>query len=214
MVWQEDILNNSKLHPNEDISGLSEKIRHLAEKTGIDAIGFTDASAYNDYPLNHSKRRNPGSALPGAKSIIVAGMYIGGLILPFWSNALYGRTSRLYLSGFFCDVVKPLEPVAAFLSSRGYKAVICDTSENERSMIPLKPAAVRAGLGWQGKHSLLISRTFGTFLALGGIVTDAPLETNTVEEPDRCGACNRCREFCPLDALHQPYVLEKHQSPS
>jgi epoxyqueuosine reductase len=49
-------------------------------------------------------------------------------------------------------------------------------------LIPLKLAAIRAGLGWQGKHSLLISKTYGTFLALGGITTNADLEHNTLEE--------------------------------
>jgi len=68
-------------------------------------------------------------------------------------------------------------------------------------------AAIRAGLGWQGKHSLLISKKFGTFLALGGIITDADLEHNTIEESDRCRNCDKCQTACPLAALDPPYVL-------
>ena len=72
---------------------------------------------------------------------------------------------------------------------------------------PLKLAAIRAGIGWQGKHSLLISKKFGTFLALGGIITDAVLDHNTIEESNRCRDCDKCQKACPLAALDQPYVL-------
>ena len=71
----------------------------------------------------------------------------------------------------------------------------------------MKLAAIRAGLGWQGKHSLLISKKYGTFLALGGIITDVDLEYNTKKEPNRCRKCNECQNACPVEALHQPYVL-------
>ncbi len=87
------------------------------------------------------------------------------MILPAWKNPRYGRTSRLYLSEFFFDVVKPLEPIAELLKKEGFQSVICDGSTNEGSILPLKLAAVRAGLGWQGKHSLLVSKKNGTFLA-------------------------------------------------
>ncbi len=188
-------------------NNLSDKIRHVAVKAGIDTIGFSDASEFTDYSIKDSRRRDPKLSVPDAKTIIVAGIYIGGLSLPAWSNFWYGRTSRLYLSGFFLDVMKPLEPIVAFLKSEGYNAIICDSSKSEGSIIPLKLAAIRAGLGWQGKHSLLISKKYGTFLALGGIVTNALLEHNTEEVPNFCGKCNKCREACPLGALEQQYVL-------
>jgi epoxyqueuosine reductase QueG len=186
---------------------LSEKIRVLADATGIDALGFAEASEFRGYTLRHSKRRNPKLSLPDAKTIIVAGIYIGGVTLPKWANPWYGRTSRLYLSGFFLDVVKPLTPIVSLLKNEGYRAIVCESSESDSSILPLKLAAVRAGLGWQGRHSLLISPRYGTFLALGGIVTDAVLEHNTEEIPDRCGSCSKCQEACPLAALEQPYVL-------
>lgn len=188
---------------------LSERIRELANVNGIDALGFTDASEFLGYSLVNSKRKNPKLSLPDAKSVIVAGIYIGGLTLPVWSNPLYGRTSRLYLSGFFSDVVKPLKLIKTFLIELGYNALICDSSGSEESILPLKLAAIRAGLGWQGKHSLLISRKYGTFLALGGIITNAVLEFNTKEESNRCNKCNKCQEACPLSALEQPYVLNR-----
>ncbi len=164
---------------------LTEEIKSLAESLGIDAIGFTMASEFTDYSMGHHRRRDPRLTLPSAKSIISAGIYIGGVIMPEWNNPWYGRTSRLYLSEFFHDVVKPLEPISDFLKSKGYQALICDGSIEGGSIIPLKLAAIRAGIGWQGKHSLLISKKFGTFLALGGIITDTDLEHNTSEEPNR-----------------------------
>ena len=186
---------------------LSENIRSLADSLGIDAVGFAKASEFTSYALNQHQRRDPKLTLPNAKSIIIAGIYIGGVTMPEWKNAWYGRTSRLYLSGFFLDVVKPLAPIADFLKNKGYQTKICDGSIERGSILPLKLAAIRAGLGWQGKHSLLISKKFGTFLALGGIITDADLKNNTIEESDRCRNCDKCQTACPLAALDQPYVL-------
>ena len=81
--------------------------------------------------------------------------------------------------------MKPIGPIAAFLRDEGYRAIVCESSTSEGSILPLKLAAMRADLGWQGKHSLLISKKYGTFLALVGILTNAELEHNTEEEPDR-----------------------------
>jgi len=186
---------------------LSEKIKSLAESLGIDAVGFTDASEFTSYVLSQHQRRDPQLTLQNARSIIIAGIYIGGMTMPEWYNPWYGRTSRLYLSGFFLDVVKPLVPIAGFLKNQGYQAIICDGSIEGGSIIPLKLAAIRAGIGWQGKHSLLISKKFGTFLAFGGIITDADLIHNNIEESDRCRNCNKCQTACPMAALDQPYIL-------
>ena len=190
---------------------LSDTIRTLAAESEIDVIGFAEADAFSNYALQGTLRHDPGLSLPTAKSIIVAGIYIGGIALPGWADAWIGRTSRLLLSGFFLDVVQPLAPIAERLKKEGYRAKICDGGKEGGSVLPLKLAAVRAGLGWQGKHSLLISKRFGTFLALGGMITDAPLEPCGVRERNRCRDCDQCRQACPLSALDQPYVLEKER---
>ena len=188
---------------------LSEKIRDEADVIGLDVIGFAEASPFRDYLLRDSVRRDPRLSLPDAKTIIVAGIYIGGMVLPSWNNPSYGRTSRLYLSGFFNDVVKPIEPLAALLRNEGFNCVVCDGTKDDGSIIPLKLAVIRAGLGWQGKHSLFISKKFGTFLALGGIITNADLEHNSEEEKNRCKDCDLCLKACPLNALEEPFVLNK-----
>ena len=187
---------------------LSEKIRKTADFSKIDIVGFAKAYEFVDYAINQHQRRDPKLTMPDAKSIIVAGIYIGGLVIPEWKDSWYGRTSRLYLSGFFLDIVKPLEPVDDLLTDSGYQAEICNGSIDGGSILPLKLAAIRAGLGWQGKHSLLISKKYGTFLALGGILTDADLECNIIEEPNRCNKCVECQKACPVEALEQPYVLD------
>lgn len=64
---------------------------------------------------------------------------------------------------------------------------------------------------WQGKHSLLVSKTYGTFLALGGIVTNAELDHNLDEERNRCRNCDKCQHACPLGALEKAYILRKQK---
>ncbi|MDJ0781702.1 MAG: 4Fe-4S double cluster binding domain-containing protein [Desulfosarcinaceae bacterium] len=190
---------------------LRAEIRRIGMAAGLDAIGFAAADPFSTYALRDSPRRDPRMSLPGARAIIVAGVYIGALALPVWENPCWGRTSRLYLSGFFLDVVEPLQPIVELLENTGHKAVICDGAAPGGSILPLKLAAVRAGLGWQGKHSLLISKAYGTFLALGGIVTDAELATETQREPNRCKRCDLCQTACPLGALEQPHVLNRER---
>ncbi|MCP4157806.1 MAG: hypothetical protein GY757_59400, partial [bacterium] len=90
---------------------LSKKIKNLANSIGINALGFAAASEFLGYPHKNSKRRNPLLTIPDAKTIIVSGIYIGGVTLSKWTNPWYGRASRLYLSEFFLDVVKPIKPI-------------------------------------------------------------------------------------------------------
>ena len=70
-----------------------------------------------------------------------------------------------------------------------------------------KPLAAAAGLGWQGKHSNLVSRTHGSWLFLGAIYTSLDLPTD-VAHPDACGSCNRCQAACPTQAFIAPYRLD------
>jgi epoxyqueuosine reductase len=70
-----------------------------------------------------------------------------------------------------------------------------------------KPLGEAAGVGWQGKHTNLVSRAFGSWLFLGVILTTAELEADAAEA-DHCGSCRRCLEICPTDAFPAPYQLD------
>src|SRR5438046_3869365 len=67
--------------------------------------------------------------------------------------------------------------------------------------------AARAGIGWRGKHTLLLSRDAGSWFFLGEIYCDLPLPTDK-EIPDSCGTCERCIEVCPTHAIRRPHKLD------
>jgi epoxyqueuosine reductase len=124
--------------------------------------------------------------------------------------AVLARKDRGAISAYaqrrdYHEVIKgKLKELAGFLAARGGAdvKVFVDTA-------PLmeKPLAEAAGLGWQGKNTLLVSREFGGWLFLGAILTTAALPA---DEPatDHCGSCRRCLDVCPTDAFAAPYVLD------
>lgn len=71
-----------------------------------------------------------------------------------------------------------------------------------------KALAVRAGLGWIGKNSLLINRTYGSMTFIGTLFVDIPLRYNTHIEPNGCGGCSRCIDVCPTKAIVAPQILD------
>ncbi len=106
------------------------------------------------------------------------------------------------------DVLKGrLKELGGYLSARagaGVK-VFVDTAP-----VMEKPLAAAAGIGWTGKHSVVVSREHGSWLLLGAIFTTALLAPDT-PEPDRCGSCTRCLDVCPTDAFAGPYRLDSRR---
>ena len=103
------------------------------------------------------------------------------------------------------DVIKGrLKEIAGRIVARtgGDVKVFVDTAP-----VMEKPLAEAAGIGWQGKHSNLVSREFGSWLFLGSIFTTAEIEPDTAEE-DHCGSCRACLDACPTDAFPAPYRLD------
>ncbi|WP_206459102.1 epoxyqueuosine reductase [Anaerovorax sp. IOR16] len=188
---------------------LKERIREIAVKELIDEVRFIDADDLTeDYVGNVSqfKGRQPQDIMKGAKSVILTSVYIGKFVTD--TNQDFGRMSRLVLSGYYANIVKPLHPIIELLKSEGYRAEIMD-GESDDKTIPLKGAAVKAGLGWIGKNSMLISKKYGSFQALGAIITDADIGEYNEISKNFCGGCDKCIQVCPANAIETPQILTR-----
>ncbi|MGA7196933.1 tRNA epoxyqueuosine(34) reductase QueG [Roseiarcus sp.] len=156
------------------------------------------------------RRIDPRALMPGARSLIMLGLNYGPGRDPLAALAVKdaGAISVYARHRDYHDVVKgKLKQLAAFLVAatkpeRADVKVFVDTA-------PLmeKPLAARAGIGWQGKHTNLVSREFGSWLFLGAIVTDLEFSPDPPES-DHCGACRACLDVCPTDAFPAPYRLD------
>ena len=153
------------------------------------------------------RRAHPRSLWPDARSAVVLGLNSGPQADPLEGLALRDRgLISVYAQGEdYHDVIKGrLKQLGGWMASRtgaGLK-VFVDTA-------PLmeKPLAQQAGLGWQGKHTNLVSRDFGSWLFLGVILTEAIL-TPDAPETDHCGQCRACLDACPTAAFPAPYQLD------
>ncbi len=127
--------------------------------------------------------------------------------------AILSQTDKAAISLYarrrdYHDVIKgKLKSVAGLLAARGGVdvKVFVDTAP-----VMEKPLAQAAGLGWQGKHTVLVSREHGSWLFLGSIYTTAELPADE-PEIDHCGTCRRCLAICPTDAFPQPYQLDSRR---
>ena len=153
------------------------------------------------------RRDNPRSMWPDAKSAIMLGLNYGPEDDPLALSELRDRgvISVYARNRDYHELIKGrLKQVAGrFASATGADVkVFVDTA-------PLmeKPLAEAAGLGWQGKHTNLVSREFGSWLFLGAILTDAVLPLDD-GETDHCGTCRACLDACPTDAFPAPYQLD------
>jgi epoxyqueuosine reductase len=153
------------------------------------------------------RRANPAALWPEALSVVVLGVNYGPAEDPLAALAARDRGAvSVYARGRdYHDVVKGrLKELAGFLAARADAdvKVFVDTAP-----VMEKPLAAAAGLGWQGKHTVLVSREFGNWLFLGTIFTTAALPPDE-PEADHCGSCRRCLDACPTDAFPAPYVLD------
>ncbi|CUA90457.1 epoxyqueuosine reductase [Chelatococcus sambhunathii] len=153
------------------------------------------------------ERADPARLWPQVRSILLLGMNYGPAEDPLANLA---RPERATISVYarnrdYHDIIKgKLKQVASLLASVGGAdvKVFVDTAP-----VMEKPLAEAAGLGWQGKHTVLVSRTFGNWLFLGAIFTTAELPPDAPEK-DHCGSCRRCLDICPTAAFPAPYVLD------
>ena len=153
------------------------------------------------------RRHHPHALWPDARSIIMLGLNYGGDENPLHRLAEKAQGNVSVYAGrkdYHVVVKKRLKALARWLQGRGGGAlkVFVDTAP-----VLEKPIAQAAGLGWQGKHTNLVSREFGSWLFLGSIFTTLDL---TPDEPsaDHCGACRKCLDICPTAAFPAPYQLD------
>ena len=216
-------------------------IRAEAARLGFDAVRFASArlpaAAGDDLDrflsrgyagdmgwlaLTRTRRRSPERMWPDAKSAIVLGVNYGpaGDPLAVLEKRDRGAISVYAQNDDYHDVIKKrLKALARRIAGR-YGAevkVFVDTA-------PLmeKPLAERAGLGWQGKHTNLVSRDFGSWLFLGTILTTLDLPADP-PEADHCGSCRACLDICPTGAFPAPgridarrcisYLTIEHKGP-
>ena len=154
------------------------------------------------------RRASPLALWPQAKSVVMLAMNYGPAANPL---AVLERRERGAISVYaqnrdYHDVVKGrLKQLAAFMLKQaggGEAKVFVDTAP-----VMEKPLAEKAGLGWQGKHTNLVSRDFGSWLFLGAIFTDIALAPDAPER-DQCGSCRACLDICPTKAFPAPYQLD------
>jgi epoxyqueuosine reductase len=201
-------------------------IRDEALRLGFDAVGFAPArlgaaarthltaflrQGYHGdmgwLAARADQRADPQALWPEAKSVVVLGLNYAPAEDPL---AVLGARERggisVYAQGRdYHDIVKSrLKALARFIAARwpGALKLFVDTAP-----VMEKPLAESAGIGWQGKHTNLVSRGFGSWLFLGEIYLALDLPPDGAET-DHCGACRRCLEICPTAAFPAPYRLD------
>ncbi|HRO02047.1 MAG TPA: tRNA epoxyqueuosine(34) reductase QueG [Terricaulis sp.] len=203
---------------------LSERLKHQAQTLGFDAIGVADARApwaasawleefvaagrQGDMAwLNTDRRTHPNALWLEAKSAILIGQSYAPQddAIALLERKQEGIVSAYAARRDYHDVIKgKLKLLAQWLARESGQEVkvFVDTA-------PLmeKPLAQRAGLGWQGKHTNLVSREHGSWLFLGAILSAAEIAPDAAEA-DHCGSCRACLDACPTAAFPAPYQLD------
>ncbi|GKX33102.1 MAG: epoxyqueuosine reductase [Rhizobiaceae bacterium MnEN-MB40S] len=199
----------------------------LARSEGFDVARVVRSDAISDRPKNalhafvakgyHAtmdwmaetaeRRGHPHSLWPDVRSILILGMNYGPDSDPL---EVLERRSNASISVYarhrdYHDVIKGrLKTIAGRFAARtgAEVKVFVDTAP-----VMEKPLAEKAGVGWQGKHTNLVSRDFGSWLFLGSIFTAADLPPDDPAS-DSCGSCRACLDICPTNAFPAPYQLD------
>jgi epoxyqueuosine reductase len=211
-----------------DWQQLRRDLRQWAQQAGFQEIGISgvdlgaaeirllDWLEHNrhgemDYMARHGTRRSrPAELVPGTITVIAARMnYMPANVRESWS--VVGDGSRAFVSRYALgrDYHKVLRSRLQRLADRIVEAVGPFGYRVFTDSAPVMEVelASRAGLGWRGKHTLLLTRDAGSFFFLGEIYTDLPLPPD-VPVAEHCGSCRRCIDACPTGAITAPYQLD------
>ena len=170
---------------------------------------FLAAGAHGDmgWMANAERRGEPRVLWPDVRSIVMLGINYGpdDDPLAILKERTRGAISVYARGDDYHDLIKSrLKQIGRWLIDRagGDVKVFVDTAP-----VMEKPLAAAAGLGWQGKHTNLVSRQFGSWLFLGAIFTTLELPPDEPER-DHCGQCRACLDICPTAAFPAPYRLD------
>ncbi|MEM1038100.1 MAG: tRNA epoxyqueuosine(34) reductase QueG [Pseudomonadota bacterium] len=216
-------------------SALRRVLDREATALGFDQIGIVSAHGHNDLQPrlaafvkagHHGtmewmqdtlvRRSRPQSLWPGARSIIMLAMNYGPETNPLAAleNSDRGTVSVYARHKDYHDVIKGRLKTLASKLLAGVRRLDVEAANATEAKVfvdtaPVmeKPLAARAGLGWQGKHTNLVSRTYGSWLFLGSIFTNLSLDPDT-PDIDHCGSCRTCLDVCPTNAFPAPYQLD------
>ena len=210
----------------KDQKQLVEALRACAMEAGFAKLGiacvdelpnlhealaqFIEAGHHGEmgWLADHMERRvHPVGLWPDVRSVIMLGMNYGPKNDPLVALQDKSRgVISVYAKGkdYHSIINKRLKRVAGWLHRQtGHKVkIFVDTAP-----VMEKPLAARAGLGWQGKHSNVVTRDFGCWLFLGAIFTTLELPSSGAGH-DHCGHCRRCLDICPTNAFVAPYQLD------
>ena len=163
-----------------------------------------------DYMASHgTKRSRPAELVPGTASVITARMNYSPEAVPMEDVLADGRRAAISRYALGRDYHKLLrarlqklaERIGAEIGPFGHR-VFTDSAP-----VLEVPLAEKSGLGWRGKHPLLIHREAGSTFFLGELYTDLPLPSDAPQE-EHCGSCRACLDLCPTQAIVAPYTVD------
>jgi epoxyqueuosine reductase len=172
--------------------------------------GFHGEMGYLAREDRVARRENPDMVLPGVRSVVCVGLnyYQGALDSALLEETGRGRISRYAWGIDYHDLMQPrLQELARRIIGEAHRGA------SYRCYVDTGPVlerayAARAGLGFIGKNSCLISPRLGSWLFLGVILTDADLTPTSGRNQGGCGSCRRCIDACPTGAIVAPYVVD------
>jgi epoxyqueuosine reductase len=193
------------------------QLDRLAQELGIDVVGAAPVAPYEETERHIRERRarglfarmrftmaqpeiscHPETLLEGARTVVSAALCYYAAAPARTSGQ--GALPRYAWKDHYSELREKLERLGERIGGR-FRVLVDENQHVDRE------AAARAGVGFYGKNTLLITRRFGSWVVLGALVTDAEIEAREPLELD-CGSCTLCIDACPTGALDEPGVLD------